>query len=269
VEPLSVIARDDPIMCAIYARDNNLLELEGRRQFKGIANRELKFRRLVNQAKLRSYRLAPRYKYGYEVRRDYKYAMELNIRNGNKLWREATDLELTQLNEYNTFKDLGPQAWAPHGYKKIRAHLVYDVKHNGRHKARMVADGHLMTMPVDSAYSGVISLRGIQMLVFLAELNGLQTWSTKIGNAYLEAEMKEKVFFAAGPKFGNLAGHTLIIVKALYGLRTSRAHWHDRFADCLCDMGFEPSKGEPDIWMRQNGDVYEYILVSIWMTLLS
>jgi hypothetical protein len=58
-EPLSVIAKDDPITCAIYARDNNLLDLEGWRRFKSIANRELKFRRLVNQAKLRSYRLAP------------------------------------------------------------------------------------------------------------------------------------------------------------------------------------------------------------------
>ena len=113
----------------------------------------------------------------------------------------------------------------------------------------MVADGHLTTVPVDSVYSGVVSLHGIQMLVFLAELNGLQTWSTDIGNAYLEAETKEKVFFIAGPEFGDLAGHTLIIVKALYGLRSSGARWHDRFADCLRDMGFLASKAEPDIWM--------------------
>jgi hypothetical protein len=51
-EPLSVIAKDDPFTCAIYARDNNLLELEGWRHFKSIANRELKFRCLINQAKL-------------------------------------------------------------------------------------------------------------------------------------------------------------------------------------------------------------------------
>jgi hypothetical protein len=54
----------------------------------------------------------------------------------------------------------------------------------------------------------------------------------------------------AGPEFGDLAGHTLIIgVKALYGLHSSRARWHDRFTDCLRDMGFIPSKAEPDIWM--------------------
>jgi hypothetical protein len=99
--------------------------------------------------------------------------------------------------------------------------------------------------------------------VFLAELNDLQTWSTDIGNAYLEAKTRERVFFVAGPEFGDLAGHTLIIVKALYGLRSSGAHWHDRFADCLRDMGFMPLKAEPDIWMHKNGDVYEYIGVYV------
>jgi hypothetical protein len=127
----------------------------------------------------------------------------------------------------------------------------------------MVTDGHLTTVPIDSVYSGVVSLCGIWMLVFLAELNGLQTWSTDIGNAYLEGEMKEKVFFVTRPEFGDLTGHTLIIVKALYGLHSSSARWHDRFADCLRDMGFMPSKAEPDIWMRQNGDVYEYIGVYV------
>jgi len=61
--------------------------------------------------------------------------------------------------------------------------------------------------------------------------------------------MQEKVYIIAGPEFGELEGHTLIIFKALYGLRTSGLHWHERFADCLRDMGFYPCKAEPDIWM--------------------
>jgi hypothetical protein len=79
----------------------------------------------------------------------------------------------------------------------------------------------------------------------------------------LEAETLEKVYIVAGPEFGEREGHTLIIFKALYGLRTSGLRWHERFADCLRDMGFEPSKSEPDIWMRKNGNVYEYIAVYV------
>ena len=51
--------------------------------------------------------------------------------------------------------------------------------------------------------------------------------------------------------------------KALYGLRTSGLRWHERFADCLRDMGFSPSKSEPDIWMRPCGNAYEYIGVYV------
>ena len=39
-EPLDIIAEDDPVTCAIYARDNDLLEKPGWKRFKGIAKRE-------------------------------------------------------------------------------------------------------------------------------------------------------------------------------------------------------------------------------------
>ena len=53
-------------------------------------------------------------------------------------------------------------------------------------------------------------------------------------------------------------------MKALHGLRTSGLRWHERLADCLRNMGFEPCKMEPDIWMRPCGeDHYEYIAVYV------
>ena len=51
-------------------------------------------------------------------------------------------------------------------------------------------------------------------------LNGLELMAADIGNAYLEAHTKEKVYCIAGSKFGELAGHVLVFNKALYGLRT-------------------------------------------------
>ena len=66
-----------------------------------------------------------------------------------------------------------------------------------------------------------MSLRGLRLVLFLAELNKLEVYSTDIGNAYLEAQTSEKVYIIAGPEFGECEGHTLIIFKALYGLCTS------------------------------------------------
>ena len=73
-EPLSIIAADDPVTCAIYAQENNLLNQPGWKRFKGIAKRHKKMLRMANQAKLRSFRTAPKYKYGFQVPRDYKHA---------------------------------------------------------------------------------------------------------------------------------------------------------------------------------------------------
>ena len=75
----------------------------------------------------------------------------------------------------------------------------------------MVADGHLTDIPVDNVYSGVVSLRGLRIMLFLAELNQLETWATDIGNTYLEAETSEKVYIISGPEFGDKQGDTLII----------------------------------------------------------
>ena len=97
------------------------------------------------------------------------------------------------------------------------------------------------------------------MITFLAELNDLELWSTDIGNAYLESYTTEKVCFYAGPEFGEKEGHLMIIVKALYGLKSSGKCWHDRLFEVLKAMDFFPSKAEADIWMRRQGDVYEYV----------
>jgi Reverse transcriptase (RNA-dependent DNA polymerase) len=222
-EPLAVIAADDPVTCAIYAREHGLLDKSGWKRFKNIAKREKQFTRQVNQAKLRSFNNAARYKYGFEAPRTYEHAMRLDQRNGNTLWGDAITLELTQIGDFNTFIDKShhTKVNAPSGYKKIKVHFVFDVKHDGRHKARLVADGYLTQIPVDSVYSGVVSLRGFRLVLFLAELNHLQIWATDIGDAYLEAYTSEKVYVIAGQKLKDREGHILIISKALYGLRSS------------------------------------------------
>jgi hypothetical protein len=189
--------------------------------------------------------------------------MEFDRENGDKKWAEATRIELAQIDEYDTFLDKGIDYRPEPGFKKINVHLVFAVKHDGRHKARLVAGGHLTDTPIDSVYSSVVSLRGIRMIAFLGELNGLELWGTDIGNAYLESYTQEKIYIIAGPEFGDREGHTLIIQKALYGLKSSGLRWHERFSDVLRSMKFVLSKAETDIWMRDMGDHYEYIAVYV------
>ena len=98
---------------------------------------------------------------------------------------------------------------------------VFAVKYDGRHKARLVADGHLTTEPIKNIYSGVVSLRNLRLLIFLGNLNQLDLWGADIGNTYLEAFTGEKLYRVAGPVFQVLEGYILIFLKALYGLKSS------------------------------------------------
>ena len=118
---------------------------------------------------------------------------------------------------------------APKGYQKIRVHFVFDVKHCGKFKARLVAGGHLTKEPNETVYSGVVSLRNLRLAMFLAELNNLQLWGADVGNTYLQAQTKEKLYILGE----ELQGHVLVMHKALYGTRSGGAHWHDELFDIL------------------------------------
>jgi hypothetical protein len=118
-EPMTTIAANDPATCAIYAKDNNLLDVPGWTCFKSIARRQQHMFPMANQAKLRSFRLAPKYKYGFKMPWDYKHAVELDEKHGTTQWVDATSLEMVQLDDYNCFHDQGKGVDIPTGFKTI------------------------------------------------------------------------------------------------------------------------------------------------------
>jgi hypothetical protein len=55
------------VTCTVDACKHGLLEEEGWKWFKGIARREKKMLRMVNQSRIKATRNAPRYKFGYRI----------------------------------------------------------------------------------------------------------------------------------------------------------------------------------------------------------
>ena len=223
-EPLTLISNDDPITCALYTKKHDLLDTTGWKHLKRNAKTSKRLIRAVKQSRICQVRASAQYQHGFQVPKDYNDAIRLNKENSNTHWQDAMDLELTQIHEYKVFKDTGKAQFhngkvvTPDGFQKIIAHFVYAVKHDGRFKARLVAvtDGHLIKEPVESIYSGVVSLRSLRMVVLLSQLNDLEIWGADVGNAYLEAYTDEKLCIIAGPEFKELQGHLLIMIKALY-----------------------------------------------------
>ena len=188
---------------------------------------------------------------GFQVPSTYEEALALDEDNKNHKWEEAIKLEIDKLMEYKCFTDNGihHRSKVPRGYRTIPGHLIFAVKHDGRFKARYVAGGHLTDTPLESVYSGVVSLKGLKTVIFLGELNDMEAWGTDIGNSYLNAKTSEKVGIIAGGEFERfgLKGHLLLIDKALYGLKFSGKRFNELLALCLESLDFERSKCEDDI----------------------
>ena len=106
-EPLSIIAADDPVTCAAYAKEHDLLALEGWRRFRSLAKKDKVLARAIKQSKIRQVRRSQTYMFGYLIPRNYMEAMQFDSENKNSKWYDAIKLEMESMSEYKVFKHIG------------------------------------------------------------------------------------------------------------------------------------------------------------------
>ena len=187
-------------------------------------------------------------KFSVEVPHSTRHALQIDKEDGKGLWQQAMNTEINQLLEYETFRILEDEEPMPEGYKYIPYHCIYDVKFDGRRKCRLVAGGHMTDPSSDEIFSGVVSMETVRIAFVLAKLNELDVCAGDIGNAFLDGWTKEKVYFRTGPEFGlKIQGKRLIAVKAIYGLKSSSARFHEHFSIALHKLNFRPSKADLDL----------------------
>ena len=89
------------------------------------------------------------------------------------------------------------------GYHFVKCHMIFDVKmgENFRRKARIVAGGHMTTLPSSLRYSSVVSRDSVRIALTIAALNGLSNLACDIQNAYLTVPCCENIWTTGGPKF--------------------------------------------------------------------
>ena len=261
-ETLSALKESNMAEVAKYAVDNGLRD---EKAFKFWVTHALKkYDRIIKTAKRR--KQSHKYKYGIEVPTTYAGALELDRKIGNNMWRRAIEKEMNALSTMDVFKVLKRGERAPPNYKQVPLLLKFDVKMDLTRKARMCAGGHVTDPPTTDTYSGVVERESVRLAFLLAGANAMEVCMSDIGNAYVHAKTHESVFAIATAPFGEDEGCIAIIVKALYGLKTSGAAWHAFLADTLIGMGYTPCRADTDVWMKRRtkptgDDYWEYLLV--------
>ena len=264
-EPMNTIRRDDPVTLATYVKDHQLQDQPEWKWARRYIKSPKRFLRYTTQMAKMKRKLGPKFKFGVRVPRNLKEAFILDQENKDTLWKDAILKELRKIMSFNVFR-VSPDGKPPEGYKQIPCHIIFDVKHDGRRKARFVAGGHLTLDPGEDSYSGVIAPDAIRLGMFAAIHNNLKVLTADIGNAYLHAKTKEKVYTilgkeyeGLGEEFANICCKVLIFDKSLYGLKTSGARFHEHLSDTLRHLGFKPSKADADLWIKDCKTHYEYI----------
>jgi hypothetical protein len=112
------------------------MHLEDKKFFewaKGMVDETDHFEQLARVFKAKVER-GPIIKFGVEVPKNPIHAIRLDRKNGNRLWQDATAVELHQINEYETFRLPKPgEDLLQHEH--IPYHIVYDCKFDGRRKS--------------------------------------------------------------------------------------------------------------------------------------
>lgn len=191
------------------------------------------------------------HRFGIRIPKTVSEAIKIDKENNNTYWRDAITQEMKNIRQgFRVWDD--DTAKIPKNYQQIKCHIIFDVKpaENFRRKARFVADGNRTDVPPVLTYSSVVSRDSVRIALLMAALNGLDIASCDIQNAYLTADCREKIWFIAGPEFGDEAGLAMIVEKALYGLKTSGAAFRSLLANTLYDSGFRPTRGDPDVHIR-------------------
>ena len=92
-------------------------------------------------------------KYGIEIITSIKHAEEINRRNKNTFWKDAINLEMSNIGV--EFKILDTGDTPPPGYRKSSGHMIYSVKMDFTIKLIWVKDVHGTPDPETSSYAGV------------------------------------------------------------------------------------------------------------------
>ena len=231
--------------------------------------------RIIAEVKTKYWRTT--HKYGVRLPKTAEEALRFDAEDGTTFWRDAMNKEMAKAKvayaevEGATSED-ARQGKVPEltGFQEIKCHIVFDVKMDFTRKARFVAGGHTTETPVGLTYSSIVSRDSVRIVFLIAALNELDILACDIGNAYLNAPCREKIWFEAGIECGHsLKGKPMKLVRALYGLKSSGASWRNMFKDFIIShLGFAPTVMDPDVYIRRNinkkgGAYYELLLVYV------
>ena len=128
---------------------------------------------------------------------------------------------------------------------------------------------NLVDPPSSMNYASVVISDSESLASLIYALNNLYFLAGDIQDAYLKYPTKEKVFFCAGNEWKFYQGKVVVIVRALYGFKSSALEWRNHLSKIIGNhLVLQSSLADPDYRFKAATDktgneYYTYILVYV------
>jgi Reverse transcriptase (RNA-dependent DNA polymerase) len=175
-------------------------------------------------------------------------------------WKIACKEELEALCRHNIFKltDL------PKGRKTIGCRWVFDVKSDGRKKARLVAQGFSQVEGIDfnELFSPVVHFESVQLIIALSAPENYYCVGVDVRNAYLYGKLDEEIYMRQpeGFKVRGQENKVIHLQHALYGLKQAGLAWWKELNSSMNELGFKHLMSDAGLFVCKD---FKKIIIAI------
>ena len=157
----------------------------------------------------------------------------------------------------------------PPGARALQLLTVWKAKVDGRLKCRVCVDGSKQRPGSDfdpsTLYAPVMDRVSHKVLLALGAALCAHIHTMDITQAFLYGDMDEDVYVRPPPGVchGGKAGQVWKLRKSLYGTKQAPAIWQTKLADTLRELNVHPTKCDPSVFQRQEGEDRIYVGIHV------
>lgn len=172
-------------------------------------------------------------------------------------WLQACKDELAQITEMGVWE----ASHLPLDKNLTDVRWVFDVKKDGRFKARLVVKGFLQVHGTDftETFAPTATFAALRTLNVVAARYGLKVRGFDVVAAYLNSPLDHEIWVWSPPGFK--MSKVMKLLKALYGTKQGAHCWWKFMDEQLRTMGFQPSQFDASFYVLRRGED----MVMIWV----
>ena len=164
----------------------------------------------------------------------------------------ARSVERASLEAKVTWSLIKPAELKP-GDRVLPCIAIYQRKSCGRYKCRLVVLGNREKGTDIECFSPTVSSTATKMTFIEAASQGMSCSQYDISVAFVNASLNRRVVVSLPEGFHDGKGSSLaILLRALYGLKTSPRDWFMCLRDALMELGWVPCEAEPALFRKRD-----------------